>query len=556
MPVARTLWNLRIKVRDGVEMAADVLLPAGEGPFPSVVLRTPYARSRYAGSSKNWILRLVDCDYAVVIVDIRGRNDSDGQWVPWRKDPQDAYDVIEWAATQSWCTGKIGMVGGSYEGLTQWWSVLERPPHLACIAPLCVGGARKAVSNFGTGVSIQYWLWWMNIVSGKTFQYPGGPSWEAGAMHIPLKTLDQRYGLSRSCWSKYAADEIDFSGEAGGLRPEDYAKIDIPVLVGVGWWDDQDTMVAWQALQRAKSVKDCRLLIGAWDHAGNLTPQSVLGGLDVSASVIDTMAYIEQFLALHLKGQRTAIADAPRCRVFLTGEHRWDSIDCWPHPRAVETPFYLTSRGDARSLRGDGRLVYSADLTHGSDTFTYDPNHPGRDMSNLARFAWSDPPLDVRYLQRRTDGLVYTSDPLEESVMVSGRYRLRVFISSNRPDTDLFVNLTDVHPDGRAISLALGIGMGGALRLRHRNGPDPELLKPGEIYDVTIEGSWLHHVFKPSHRLRIAINSGNFPAAARNAGSGKHWADDEVLYPQTNTIHHSTQFPSQLLLPVVPRELR
>jgi len=517
-----------------------------------VLLRTPYVRGRYLGNAESWILRFVDWGYALVVVDVRGRNDSDGEWVPWVKDSRDAYDVIEWIAAQTWCIGKIGMVGGSYEGLTQWWSTIGRPPHLTCIAPLAVGGVRKDVSNFGTGVPIQYWIWWMNLVSGRAFQYYGGPPWEAEVMHTPLQNLQRQYGLARSAWSKYVADEIDFSGDTAGLSSHDYTEIDIPVLIGVGWWDDQDTMAAWQALQQAKSARKCRLLIGAWDHAGNLAPRPVLGGLDVSASVMDTVGYIEQFLALHLKGGRTAFAEAPRCKVFVTGENRWEEADHWPHPETVETPLYLTSDGDARSLKGSGRLVSSADLARGSDTFIYDPNHPCRDMSNLARFAWADPPLDVRYMQRRKDALIYSSEPLEKPLKVSGRYRLRVFVSSDRPDTDLFVNLNDVHPDGRAVTLAAtNMPSPCVRRLRYRNGPEPELLKPGEIYDVTVEGSWMHHVFKVGHRLRIMINSGNFPLAARNAGTGRHWAEDELLYPQINTIYHSSKYPSRILLPVV-----
>lgn len=552
MPIAHTLWNRRIKVSDSTEVSADVVLPVGDGPFPTVVLRTPYVRSRHATGAKSWTLRLVDCGYALVTVDVRGRNDSDGQWVPWLKDPQDAYHVIEWVAAQPWSTGKIGLVGGSYEGLTQWWSILGRSTHLACMAPLCIGASKSSVPRCGTGVPMQYWLWWMNLVSGRTFQYCGGPSWESGVMHTPLKTLGQRYGLSRSAWSKYVADQIDdFSGAAAGLYPEDYAEIDIPVLIGVGWWDDQNTIAAWRELQRAKSARECRLLIGAWDHNGNFAPRSVLGGLDVAASVMDTIGYIEQFLALHLKGERTALADAPRCRIFLTGENRWEETDHWPHPEAVETPLYLTSHGDARGLKGNGRLMNSADSARGSDTFTYDPNQPSRDMSNLAMFAWADPPLDVRYLQRRNDVLVYTSEPFEKPLKISGLYRLRVFVSSDRPDTDLFVNLTDVHPDGRAISLTASNILVGALRLRYRNGPNPEPLMPGEIYGITVDGSWIHHMFETGHRLRITISSGNFPLAARNAGTGQHWAEDEVLYPQTNTVYHCSKYPSRVLLPVV-----
>lgn len=553
MPVARTLWNRRIKVHDGAEMAADVLLPAGQGPFPAVVLRTPYLRGRTLSNSRSWI-RLVEYGYVLVTVDLRGRNDSEGEWTPWVKDPQDAHDVIEWVAAQPWCTGKVGMVGGSYDALTQWWTLAGHPQHLACIVPIAMGGIQNRVPFFGTGVASQYRLWWATLVLGKTQQYGGAPAWEAGMLHTPLKTLDAQFGLSRSVWQKYVAGELSFGGNAGTLSEEEFAEIDIPALVSVGWWDDQQTMQAWQALQRAKSATQCRLLIGAWDHAGNLAPRPVLGGLDVSATVMDTVGYIEQFLALHLKGERTAIADRPRCRVFLTGDNRWDDLDTWPHPQAVETPLYLFSDGDARSLRGSGRLVNKASLTDGHDTFIYDPNHPGRDLSNLAVFVWSDPPLDHRYLQRRMDTLVYTSESLERPVMVSGRYRLCVFVSSNRPDTDLFVTLYDVHPDGRAICLAPTNIHSACLRLRYRNGPEPELLKPGEIYEITIDGSWLHHVFKAGHRLRIALTSGNFPLMTRNAGTGGHWAEDQVLYPQTNTIHHSPSRPSRLILPVVAKD--
>lgn len=555
MPVARTLWNRRIEVRDGIELAADVLLPAGEGPFPTLVLRTPYGRGRTLGNPKSWI-RLVDHGYALVSVDLRGRNDSEGEWVPWVKDPQDAHDVIEWVADQPWCTGKIGMVGGSYEGLTQWWTVAARPKHLCCIVPLAIGCVQHERPFFGTGIASQYRLWWATLVLGKTQQFAGGPAWEAEIDHTPLRDLDARFGLSRSVWREYVAGDIEFGGPAGTLTPAEYENIDIPVLIGVGWWDDQEAMRTWQALQRAPSSEQCRLLIGAWDHAGNVQPRPVLGGLNVAASVMDTIGYIEQFLALHLKAERTTLAEAPRCHVFTTGENRWDDLDQWPHPKAVDTSLYLASDGDARSLRGNGRLITRIDGGAPSDTYIYDPNHPNRDMTNLATFVWTDPPLDHRYLQRRLDCLVYTSEPLGESLVVSGQYQLCVFISCDQVDTDLFVSLSDVHPDGRAIGLAPTNIHSASLRLRYRNGPTPQLLVPGEIVRVTVAGSWLHHVFKPGHRLRITVSSGNFPLMARNAGTGRHWAEDTVLLRQTNTIHHCAEYPSHVSLPIVPTSAR
>lgn len=555
MPVARTLWNLRIPMRDGVHLAADVLLPPGEGPYPTVLLRSPYVRSRSLSNPHGWI-RLLDYGYVLVTVDIRGRNDSEGTWTPWVKDPQDGHDVVEWIAQQSWCSGRIGMVGGSYEGLTQWWTALGRPKHLACIAPLCIGGVPQR-RPFGTGIPLQYWLWWMTLVLGKTLQYPGAPCWEASIMRTPIRTLDQHLGLSRSEWHRYVADEIDISSDAATLSAKDYADIDIPVFVGVGWWDDQETLCAWEALQQARSAAQCRLLVGAWDHAGNTAPRPVLGGLDVSASMMDTIGYIERFLALHLKHARETTVSMPRCRVFRTGEDQWDELDRWPPPEVIPTPFYLSSHGNARGLAGDGVLTPRLGPTAASDSFRYDPNAPGRDMSNLAVFAWTDPPLDYRYLQRRKDCLVYTSARLDNPLAVSGQYHLRVFISCDRPDTDLYCHLSDVHPGGRAVGLAVtNMPPLGALRLRYRNGATAELLTPGKIYEVELSGSWLHHIFKAGHRVRLTIHCGHFPHMARNAGSGLHWAADTVLFPQTSTLYHSSAQPSRVLLPVVARTTR
>src|SRR5438045_1110964 len=106
MPVGRTMWNRRIPMRDGLHLAGDVALPPGDGPFPTVVTRTPYMRKPGA-----WLQRLVDAGYAYVAVDMRGRGDSEGAFRPFVNDSDDGYDTIEWVAAQEWCNGRVGMVG-------------------------------------------------------------------------------------------------------------------------------------------------------------------------------------------------------------------------------------------------------------------------------------------------------------------------------------------------------------------------------------------------------------------------------------------------------------
>lgn len=548
MPIDRSLWNVRIRARDGIELAANVLLPPGTGPFPVLLLYSPYGRMRSAPR----YLSLIERGYAMVFADMRGRGDSDGIWQPFIKQTHDAYDVIEWIGSQPWCSGRVGMIGASYEALTQWWAAAGRPPHLKCIVPQAVGCmARNGDVPFrGAGVPMPYWLWWMTMVAGRTMQNGGAAPWEGIMPTLPLRTLDERVSVGHSAWKAYVDGEIDFESAEHCISEGQMAAIDIPVLVGVGWWDDHATMETWCALQKAKSAKDCRLLIGAWDHGGNLAPRPVLGGVDVSASVIDTVAYIEKFLALHLKGEKNEMRMAPRCHVFDTGRQRWDDLEQWPPPGARDVSFYLASGGDARSLRGDGRLERTP-TQEGAvlDSYTFDPNALPPTMTNVSVMAWSDPPLDHRWALRRQDVLVYDSEVLSDALCVSGRAQFDLFVSSDRENTDIFVSVMDVHSDGRSIAL----GDDGALRLSYREGIPPRALVPDEVAQVRIGGTWLHHVFEPGHRVRIAISSRGYPNYARNPGTVSHWGEDTVLLPQTNSIHHGGGRRSRVILPVAER---
>src|SRR5688572_24472215 len=108
MPIGTTFWSRRIPMRDGVHVVADAVLPAGDGPFPAVVHRTPYGRGRML--KHPWLTRIIEQGYAWVAVDIRGRGDSDGEFRPFQHDGYDGYETVEWVAAQTWCTGRVGML--------------------------------------------------------------------------------------------------------------------------------------------------------------------------------------------------------------------------------------------------------------------------------------------------------------------------------------------------------------------------------------------------------------------------------------------------------------
>ncbi|MGW4420832.1 CocE/NonD family hydrolase [Streptosporangium sp. NPDC004631] len=543
MPVGKTLWNRRVVMRDGVALAADVLLPPGDGPFPTVMTRTPYMRVHLLGPH-GWG-GLVEHGYAYVGVDMRGRGDSEGEFRPFTHDADDGYDTTEWIAAQPWSNGRVGMVGSSYEALTQWWTAKAGPPHLRCIAPMAVGAARPGPRpHADSGVPGVYYLMLLHRLSGRTLQYVYSPSWYDGLGHLPMRDLAERLGIEPTLWNHYVDGEIDYLSEEFALSGEDWRRLDIPALITVGWWDDESTMDTWDAVRRSPGGSHARLLIGPWDHVGNTRPRPVVRGVDTSAGVMDTIAYLERFLARHLKEDGP---DLPRCRVFRTGAMRWEEPAEWPAPDAEPRHWYL----HGRPAGGDGAGLLSLDAPvaeDARDSFTYDPAEPGGDLSTMD--PWGDPPLDRRFLYRREDRLVYRSEPLTEPVDVSGRAELRLSFSSDRPDTDLFAELVDVSPDGG--SLALIGANAGRLRLRYRDGAVAEPLTPGTVVTATVRLGWTHHRFLPGHRIQVVVSSSDYPFNARNLNTGGFWADETRADVAHNTVHCGSGDRSSLVLPVQP----
>ncbi|MGX7681556.1 CocE/NonD family hydrolase [Jatrophihabitans sp. DSM 45814] len=536
-------------MRDGTELAADVKLPAGDGPFPTIVTRTPYMRGRLTAQT-SWG-RLVDYGFAYVAVDVRGRGDSEGDFAPFIEDSSDGFDTVEWAAEQIWSDGKVGMVGVSYDALTQWWTVKAKPPHLRCIAPMAMGAAKIGPRpGADTGVPALFWMWWFNMVSGRTMQNPMAASWESNLLRLPLRTLHEEIGVAKKFWPLYVQGRIDWLSDDFVLSDDDWINVDIPVLVALGWWDDQNTVQNWLALRRSRAAASARLLIGPWDHPGNIAPRPEFGGLDVSESIEDNLSYVAGFMAEHLKAQRPPESKkVPVCRIFRTGRMRWEETLDWPAPTTKPHSWYLASDGSAEGLSGNGLLAQTPPTRCGADAFTYDPEDPPRAFSNLNSTTWGDPPLDSRYWMRRADVLVYTSSELVQPINVSGLAEFDGYVAIDAPDTDIGVTLYDVCPDGRAI-LVSGDVPQAVLRLSHREGYHQKPMSPGDVVRVRIPITWLHHTFLAGHRIAMSISPAGMPTFARNLNGGESWADAIRASVVRISIHRGPKHRSQLVLPV------
>src|SRR5947209_13986005 len=187
----RTLYDQRVPMRDGVTLSADIFLPPeGEGPFPAILQRTPYDNTMTLWV--NIARFFAGHGYAFVSQDVRGRCDSDGVWKPFVNEGPDGYDTIEWIAEQPWCTGKVGMMGGSYGGYVQWIVAREQPPHLTAMVSTAAAGRWMQELPFQFGCYIPYFMVWLNLVGGRTLQQAigqsdNGPDWKRIVNHRPLR---------------------------------------------------------------------------------------------------------------------------------------------------------------------------------------------------------------------------------------------------------------------------------------------------------------------------------------------------------------------------------
>ncbi len=255
-------------------------------------------------------------------------------------------------------------------------------------------------------------------------------------------------------------------------------------------------------------------------------------------------AFFDRFL----KGEGGGLLDTlPKVHYFTMGSNEWQSADTWPPEGAESMTFYLASGGHANTLNGDGRLTLSPPRTDAPDAFTYDPMDP---VVSYRGSAWPVGSVDQREMELRPDILVYTSEPFQEGIEVSGPIVPTLYVSSDARDTDFTVRVIDICPDGPAWSLDESIQ-----RLRYREGYDrpPMWMQAGEVYEVTLQPLVTSNYFAAGHRLRIEISSSNFPRFDRNLNTGGDNHSETEGVVAHNVVHHSARYPSRITITVIKR---
>ena len=547
--------DVGVPARDGVLLSTDIYLPKSGGPFPVLLLRTIYDnQSAYHMPS---VARFVERGYAVAMQDCRGRFDSGGEFNPYFQEAEDGYDTQEWIGAQSWCDGNIGTFGSSYVGFTQTQTAPLRSRYLKALVP-----AVSQQDNFGHlyidgALQLHTAINWINM-SGRTMQTGtrNVMNHEEFYRRLPLvSALDDFVDLPfyRDIIRHYTFDDF---WKSYSMRFK-YEEVEAPAYIVTGWYDNLlhdgfKLFHGWSTRSRTPETRRLsKLLVGPWSH-GNIGSSAPYGTVGFGADAeLDFQEEQLRWYDRRLKGMENGIDDEPPIRIFVMGENVWRSEREWPLARAQDTRYYLHSRGGANSTSGVGWLSTTPPGEEPADGFTYDPESPVPTLGGqiMAIQMTVSGPWDRRPVERRDDVLVYSTDPLEHDVEVTGPVSLTLHASSSARDTDFTGTLVDVHPDGKAIIICEGL-----LRARFRESIErPSLMEPGKVYELRVDMWETSNVFRAGHRIRLEVSSSNFPRYDRNLNTGNQPGMDAEMRVAEQTIYHDAPRPSHLTLPVVPR---
>jgi len=583
---------IMVPMRDGVGLATDVYLPKGDGPFPVILDKTPYNFNHILGTQLAWAINAIEHGYAYVVQNERGRYYSEGDWEILGHPRTDGYDTLTWIADQKWSTGKVATMGCSSSAEWQLALAAQNHPAHAAMIPMSAGAGIGRVGEYheqgnwykGGVHQTLFTVWLYGVQQDIRPQFPGRldqaqrqmlrTAYDLAARMPEVDWAKQLRKLPSIDWLKDAganqgpgADLMartpdDPKWYRGGLYHDD-EDFGVPAFWFNSWFDVSQgpNLTLYNHVRDDASdpaVRDGQYMVVAPTlHCGYYrTPEYgdlVVGELNVGNATFPYYDTMFAFLDYYVKGADNGFREkTPRVQFFTMGRNEWVSADRWPPEDAQPVTMYLASGGEANSVFGDGALSGAPATGAASDTFTYDPMNPvpslgGGVCCNAGASLGGS--YDQRGIEARADVLVYTSEPLGANLDVTGFVRARLFVSSDARDTDFTVKLVDVYPDGRAFNVDDMI-----FRARYREGYDKQVfMEKGTVYELNPTAMSTSYEFQAGHRIRVEVASSKFPQYMRNLNTGGNNYDETEGVVATNSVHHSVEYPSQIILPVRQR---
>lgn len=516
IPLLRFKTTSMIAMRDGVKFATDVYCPIfRSSPHGTILIRTPYNKDSLAIVGILGILR----GWPVVIQDMRGRSASEGIDTGFKNDSADGADTLTWIVNQPWSNGKIVTYGLSALGIVQY----------------CLAGAHPA------NLSCQYiQVATPNLYKHAAFQ---GGEFRKNLVEDWLRDQESDYLLEE------IKDNENFTlGYWGNVTLDDnWEDVNVPAIHIGGWYDifSQGTIDGYLGYQHSGgpgAQGKSKLIMGPWTHTGFLSRTQ--GELTYPRNSLDrfSLQMFRDMVRLYIMNDTDKYSTWPTVSYYVMGDvdkasapgNEWRYADDWPIP-ADDVSWYF---------QDDGRLTTETPGRSEPLIYVYNPSNPVPTIGGKNLYSPAGP-YDQSSVENRSDVLVFTSSVLKNPFEATGPVKARLFVSSDCPDTDFTVKLTDVYPDGRSMIITDGI-----LRMRNRNGQDHwEFMQSGVIYEVDVDLWSTSYIWNTGHRIRVEVSSSNYPRFLNNPNTADGVTKNTTFNIAHNILYIDSTHPSCIILP-------
>lgn len=533
---------------DGYRLATQLWLPEGDGPWPVVVLRTPYFNfpmGDFLPGPREYARRGI----GFIIQRCRGTGGSEGSYEPNIYEREDGLALLSWLQDAPWCES-IGLTGASYMGLTCWIVADALPPKVKGIY-LEHYGVDRHLSAYNSGLFRQDILTGWAIDNAKEpIAKPEVPDRDrkyfTEMAFRPQVRMDETLLGAALPWYRDWITHTDYTdpywheGVWGMLR-DIPSKIKVPMTIVAGHFDHhmEGTLLGYELLSPDTKSRS-RLIVGGWNHSYVTTPTFMNPVHDHDLDIEkDTFEWMYRLLV----EKKEPIHEV---KVYAIGEDRWLDLGQWPTRVKDEKKYYLSSESEGasnllkeRKPRGKGFL-----------SFIYDPTNPVESIGGETLFTsetrrGSRLQKEVGY---RDDILFFRTGPLDKDMMISGKILARLQVSSDAEDTSFSFKISEELPDGSTYNIRTGIA---TLAFRKdRLGPRRKY-RPGRKAILEIE--CLPIVWKVSEgsRIRVDISSSDFPQYSVHPNKAGVWSEIGETAVARQKVFVSGRRTSRIMIPLL-----
>ncbi len=558
MLLVRPKETVSMHTRDGVRLDADIYYPQSNEQFPVLLMRQPYGRaiaSTVVYAHPTWYAAQ---GYIVVIQDVRGRGTSAGNFELFTHEIADGEDTVNWVANLPGSNGMVGMYGFSYQGMTQLYAAIAKPPGLKTICPAMVGYDLYTDWAYeGGAFCLQTNLAWAIQLATETARLrqdqQAYQELSAAARNLPLHHPELLQNLAQDSFYHQWLGNPQSHDYWAKLSPKtQFQDVDLPMFHIGGWFDTylRGTMNLYRDMA-ARSQYRQQLLVGPWTH---LPWGRRVGEVDFgheAMSPVDRMqiCWFDQFL----KGKNTGLLDEVPVWLFEMGTNMWQGFPTLNSSN--QKSYYLSSTGLASVREDEGTLIQQIPKIAVDDVFVHDPWRPVPSLGGHGAIPAGV--FERSHIDCRGDVLTYTTEPMTENLYLAGETVVEIWCQCDTPKAssfayrtsyDLCAVLSEVFPNNKVYNFAQGYLRCQLETSQNTFTKEGRLPRKASQKVITLQATCTR--IAKGHALRLSLSAACFPAYNLNIGSDSGVNLDGNI--TTITVKSGGSFPSRILLPVVP----